>query len=230
MIGICTPSRGLIFARTVQSIIDGMQHLNKNGLATKFYTTYDLTIPQSHSFCVSQALQDGCKTILFIEEDMYVFPDGYLALVSSQSDITTMQYNDKNGSPHGIVHYNEAGEVIWGGLGATAIKSHVFEKLGEPYFRTDIRYQNVKRAMKDGKMITEYEPLEKHKVWDKTLRKFVVKEEPYTYGGLDIDLYTRARKAGFTIELLKNHKAHHFDLVQLGEKHTNSGLHVIKQV
>lgn len=227
---ICTPSRGLIFSRTVQSIIEGMQFLNKNGLATKFYTTHDMPIPNGHSFCVSQALQDDAKTIIFIEEDMYIFPEGYMALATSESPISTMQYNDKNGSPHGIIHYNEAGEVIWGGLGATAIKVHVFKELGEPYFRTDTRYQNVKKKLKDGKMITEYEPMEKHQEYDKKLNKFVTKEEPYLYGGLDIDFYTRARKAGFAIELLKDHKAHHFDLVALGERHINNGLHTIKQV
>lgn len=230
MIAICTPSRGLVFSKTVQSIIEGMQHLNKLGLATRYYTTHDMPIPDGHSFCVSQALQDGARTIIFIEEDMYIFPEGYEALVASGSPICTMQYNDKNGSPNGIIHYNEAGEIIWGGLGATAIKAEVFQTLGEPYFRTDTIYKNVKKRTKDGKVITEYEPLEKHQFYNKQTNKFEDKKEEYKYGGLDIDFYTRARKAGFNIELVKNQKAHHFKLVSLGEPHVNNACHVINQV
>lgn len=230
MIAICTPSRGLIFSKTVESIFKGMQELNKHGLATNFYISHDLPIPDGHSYCTEQAIQDGAKTIIFVEEDMYIFPDGFLALATSEADITTMQYNDKNGSPHGIVHYNEAGEVIWGGLGATAVKTELFLKLGKPYFRTDTIYKNVKKQHKGGKVITEYEPMDKHQVWDAKQHRVIDRVEHYKYGGLDIDLYTRARHQGASIALLEGHKAHHFDLVQLGEKHTNNGLHVIRQV
>lgn len=234
MIAICTPSRGLIFSKTVESIFKGMQELNKHGLATNFYTTHDLTIPHSHSACVEKALQDGAQVIIFVEEDMYIFPEGYLALATSRSDVSTMQYNDKNGSPHGIVHYNELGEVIWAGLGATAIKTEVFKKLGAPYFRTDTLYRNVKTKKKtvDGKdiVVTDYEPQEKHQKYNRETNKFEDLIEEYKYGGLDIDFYTRARQAGFKIELLKDHKAHHFDLVKLGEPHMNNGLHIIRQV
>lgn len=234
MIAICTPSRGLVYSKTVESIFKGMQELNKHGLATRYYTSHDLTIPHGHNFCVEQGLQDDCTTFIFIEEDMFVFPEGFLALSSTTEPLVTMQYNDKNGSPHGIIHYNESGDVIWGGLGATAIKREVFETLGSPYFRTDTLYKNIRTSKKDvdGKEIhiTEYEPQERHTRYNRETNKVEEIIEEYKYGGLDIDFYTRARKAGYKIHLLKDHKAHHFDLVQLGEKHTNNGLHIIRQV
>jgi hypothetical protein len=234
MIAICTPSRGLIFSKTVECIFNGIAELNKHGLATQTYFSHELPIPSSHNNVTEKALQDNANVIIFIEEDMYVFPEGFLALANAQGDIATMQYNDKNGSPHGIIHYNEAGEVIWGGLGATSFKRHVFETLGSPYFRTDTLYKNVKNKVRiiDGKeyRVTEYEAQTKHQEYNKELMKFVDLDEGYKYGGLDIDIYTRARKAGFKIELLKDHKAHHFDLIALGEKHTNNGLHEIRQV
>lgn len=230
MIATITPSRGLIYSKTVESLFNGTRFLNENGLATKSYFSHDLPIPDCFNYLVGQALQDGAKVIIIIEEDMYLFPKSYLSLAQSDSDVATMQYNDKNGSPHGIIHYNEAGDILWGGLGATAIKRHVFEKLGEPYFTTENRYKITKKHFKGEQMVTEYEPIEPRKIWDEDQNKFIEKKDHYKYGGQDIDFYTRARHAGFTIGLIKNEKAHHFDLVQLGENHINHGCHIIKQV
>jgi hypothetical protein len=230
MIAICCPSRGLIYSKTVESIIKGMQHLNSLGLATRYYATHDLPIPDSHSFCVEQALQDGAQMILFVEEDMFIFPEGYEALVSSGEAIATLQYNDKNGSPFGIIHYNEAGEIIWAGLGATAIKSEVFEKIGKPYFRIDHMYKNIKKQLVGGKMVTDYVEIEPHVEYNEETHKFDPKRDEYKYGGEDIDFYTRARSAGFKVKLIEGHKAHHFDLVKLADPQTNNGCHQIKQV
>lgn len=230
MIAICVPSRGLIYSKTVESIIKGMQHLNSIGLPTRYYTTHDLPIPDSHSYCVEQALQDGCKTLIFVEEDMYLFPEAYEALISSGEAVATLQYNDKNGSPHGIIHYNEANEIIWAGLGATLIKAEVFEKIGKPYFRIDHMYRNVKKRVENGKAVTEYVEIEPRQVFNKETHKFEEKRDTYKYGGQDIDFYTRARKAGYKVYLVEGHKAHHFDLIALGDPHINNGLHQIRQV
>lgn len=230
MIAICVPSRGLIFSKTVESIIKGMQHLNSLGVATRYYTTHDMPIPDCHDFCVAQALQDGATKIIFIEEDMYVFPEGYEALIGSGESITTLQYNDKNGSPHGIVHYNESGEIIWAGLGATCIDAEVFKKLGSPYFRTNVMYRNIKKTVVGGRSITDYVEIEPRMVYNKETLKMEEKRDSYKYGGQDIDFYTRARKLGYKVNLVEGHKAHHFGLVQLGEPHLNNGCHVIRQV
>lgn len=218
MVAICVPSRGLIYSHTVQSVIEGMQALNAVGVATTYITTHDLPIPQSHDTCVQKALANSAvQTILFIEEDMYLEPAAIVALATSSEPFVTLQYNDKNGSPHGIIHYNEDGEILWSGVGATAIKRHVFEALGQPYFRADVRYKVVKKTLSDGrKVVTDFEELEQR--------------SDYQYGGLDVDLCTRIRKLGFTLKKLEQYKAHHFQLVQLGEPHTNNGCHVIRQV
>lgn len=217
MVAICTPSRGLIYSRTVQSIVEGMQALNKLGVATKYFYSHDLPIPDGHNFCVEQAFQDpAVDKIFFVEEDMYIDPQAFVALATSEHDFVTLQYNDKNGSPHGIIHYNEAGEVLWSGLGATCIKREVFEKVGQPYFRTNIRYGIKKKRSSEGFVISEFYQLEQ--------------ESEYQYGGLDIDLCTRVRTLGIKLMVLPEYKAHHFQLVQLGEPYTNNGCHVIKQV
>lgn len=217
MIAICLPSRGLVYSKTMQSVIDGMQALNKVGVATKYFASHDLPIPDSHNYCVETALQDmAVDKIFIIEEDMYIFPDAFVALATAQVDIAALQYNDKNGSPFGIVHKNEVGEVIWTGLGAVTIKREVFEKLGVPYFKTHPRYGVKKKNNENGVFVSEFYELES--------------PEPYFYGGLDINFYTRARKLGYKITILPEYKAHHFALVQMGEEADNHGVHVIRQV
>lgn len=231
MIAICVPSRGLIFSRTVQCVIEGMQALNKVGIATSYHTCHDLPIPDSHNFCVEQALQNqAVQKIFFIEEDNYVFPDAFVALATSDYDIATVQYNDKNGSAFGIIHYNEAQEIIWCGLGATVIKREVFEKIGKPHFRIDTRYKIIKKYKDGNKLVSDYEEIEAREVWDDEKKKFVEKRDPYVYGGLDVDFYTRARKLGYRINALQDFRGHHFKLVKLGEPYTNQGVHDIQQV
>lgn len=216
MIVIATPSRGLIFTRTVQSIIEGMQELNKLGVATKFISCHDLPIPDGHNYCVETALQDpSVQKIFFIEEDMYIFPEAFVALATSEHDMVTLQYNDKNGRPHGIIEFDHNGEVVWCGLGATVIHRRVFEALDKPYFYTKRRWKNIRRNI-NGQTVTEYER--------------VAKESEYQYGGQDVDFCFRVRELGIKISCLPNHKAHHFQLIKLGEPHVNNGLHEIRQV
>lgn len=197
-------------------IVEGILALSKEGIEVQYFTSHNLPIPDSHNDCVTRALEAGAEKIFLIEEDMYMFPDAMIALVKSDFDIATLQYNDKNGSPFGIIHKNEAGEVIWTGVGAVVIKREVFEKVGEPYFRTHPRYGVKKKHNKNGVYVSEYYELDA--------------PEPYSYGGLDINFYTRARKEGYEINVLPEYKAHHFDLVALGDKFTNQGIHTIKQV
>lgn len=231
MIAICTPSRGLVFSRCVQGIIEGMQALNGVGIATKYFTSHDLPIPDCHNYCVETALGDPAVTkILIIEEDMYADAQTFIAVVTADNPITLVNYNDRNGMSHGIMHVNEEGEILWSGLGFVAIKREVFEAIGKPYFRTDHRYKNKRRHVDDGASVTDFEEIEPREVWDEGKKEMVKQRDPYVYGGLDVDFYTRVRRAGIKAVSLHNYKAHQFELVQLGEKYNNNGCHQIKQV
>lgn len=230
MVGVCLPSRGLVYSRTVQSAVGGMQALNKVGIATTFHISHDLPIPDGHNFCIDQAFQYPVDKIFIIEEDNYIAPDAFVALATNDNPISILQYNDKNGSPHGIIHYNEAGEVMWGGVGAFCAKKEVFTTLGRPWFRIDTRYRNIKKHLKDGKLVTEYEEVPNRQKYDEQTGKFIDIKDPYIYGGLDIDFYTRARKAGYIAKVLPEYKSQHFKLVKLGEPYINQGIHDIQQV
>lgn len=228
---ICIPSRGLIFSRCVQSAIEGMQALNAVGIATIYCYTHDLPIPDSHNACVEKALSNpAVDKIFFLEEDMYVDPQTFVALATADFDVTTVQYNDRNGSPHGIIHFNELGEVMWSGLGATVVKRSVFEALGVPYFRTDHRYKNTRKATSNGPVVTDFEEIEPRTIYNEETKQVEPVLDKYIYGGLDVDFYTRVRRLGLAIGYLKEYKAHQFVLIALGEVQNNNGCHVINQV
>lgn len=231
MVAICLPSRGLVFSRCMQSVIEGMQELNALGIATKFYYTHDLPIPDCHNACIEKAIGDSrTDKIFIIEEDMYIDPQAFVALATSDQDIAVLQYNDRNGSPHGIIHVNKAGEILWTGLGAACIKRKVFEDLGMPYFRIDHKYKITKKHIEKDRTVTEFEEIEPRQEYDLKTGKFVEVRDEYKYGGLDVDFYTRVRRLGYKITQLENYKAHHFELVKLGESYTNNGCHLIRQV
>jgi len=217
MIAVCLPSRGMVFSKTMQSVVEGIQALNKLGVATDFFISHDLPIPDGHNFCVEQALQryPALDKIFFIEEDMYIYPEAFVQLATCEHDMATLQYNDKNGRPHGIIEFDNNGEVVWCGLGATTIKREIFEKIDKPYFEIKRRWKNL-REFRGGKLVKWYEPL--------------AHESIYQYGGLDVDFSMRVRKLGYRIVVLPEHRAHHFQLIQMGEQHVNNGVHEIRQV
>ena len=230
-IAICMPSRGLIYSKVIEGVFDGIEVLHQEGYITSLFISNDLPIPDSHNACLKRALEAGCDRIVFVEEDNYIGPTEFQALATTTADVATLQYNDKNGSPHGIIHYNEANEILWCGLGATSIKRVVFESLEEPYFRTDTRYKiTKKRLTEDKRLITEYEEIEPRQVYNPETRKFEEKKDPYIYGGLDVDFFTRARKAGFKITKIPDMKSIHLKVVKMGEAYTNNGVHEITSV
>jgi len=230
-IGICLPSRGLIYSKVAEGVFNGIEELHQEGHSTSVFVSNDLPIPDAHNSCAKRALEAHCDRLLFVEEDNYIGEAEFVELATSENDISTLQYNDKNGSPHGIIHYKEKLEILWCGLGATCIKREVFEKLGEPYFRTDTRYKIVKKHIREDKsIVTEYEEIEPRQVYNPDTLKFEEKRDPYVYGGLDVDFFTRARHAGFRIEKIPDMKSIHLKVVKMGEPYVNNGVHQITSV
>lgn len=231
MIAILTPSRGLIYSKVVDGVNAGIEALKSEGVEARYLVTNDLPIPDSHNNLVERAIELGAERVIFVEEDNYIDPKGFVELARNIAPISTLQYNDKNGSPHGIIHYNEALEILWCGLGATGISRDVFEALGSPYFRTDTRYKIVKKYLKDDKRIVrEYERIEPHQIWNPDTSKFEDRIDHYAYGGLDVDFFTRARHAGFRIEKIPDLKSIHLEVREYGKPHTNNGVHTIVSV
>lgn len=211
---IITPSRGLIHSRTVQSIFDGIRSVREHEWC--FFTTHDKPIPDAQNDCLERAFTWGAEVILSIEEDNVIDIPAFQALVRNDYPIAILQYNDRNGSPHGIIHKDGANNILWSGIGALKVKKEVFEAIGKPYFRTEVRYSVKKKPQGDGTVVTQFEE--------------IPHRSPQQYGGLDVDFYTRARNKGYTITQVQGHIAHHMKLVKLGEGFTNNGCHDIQAV
>lgn len=198
MIGIVLPTRGLVFAR-VESVIERFREKHQ----VKVYRSGNLPIPLGHSQLSQQALIDGCDYIFYIEEDT-VPPDNALdELLKADADIACIDYGVAG---WGCVTRNPQGEILWCGLGCTLVKRKVLETLDQPWFRVD-----------------------------KTLRlndwTWVDLPEDYIkdkqYGSLDIWFCTQARAKGFKIVQVEG-ECDHLQLVALGQRETNNGLHQIE--
>ncbi len=203
-IGIILPTRGLVYTKVEQAI----EELRSSEV--KVYRSRDLPIPDGHNELAKQALQDGCDWLFFIEEDT-VPPKGALNnLLQADSDIACIDYGV---SGWGCVTRSPKGEILWCGLGCTLVKRGVFEKMTYPYFRADM---TLILDTTEGEV-----PIIKE--WRQLPEEYLKKQ----YGSLDIWFCDQARKLGFTITQVKG-ECEHLELVSLGQRETNNGLHQIQ--
>ena len=198
LVGIVTPTRGMVFTRTVEAIENIRQ-----GFDTKLYFSDDLPIPDGHNQLCEKALADGCDMVLFIEEDVVAPAESLKKLLAAKADIACIDYG-VNG--WGCVTKNSQGEILWCGLGLTLVRREVFEALERPYFRVD-------KVLRLNDM-----------TW-KDLPEDYIKNK--NYGTLDIYFCTKAREKGFKIKQVEG-EADHLKLVSLGERGKNHGLHIIE--
>ncbi len=198
-IGIVIPTRGMVFSETIQAI-----ERERKNYDTKLYISTDLPIPEGHNRVVAEALRDGSEYILFIEEDVAIPAGACERLLGSNAAIACIDYGVSGWS---CVTRNEQGEILWCGLGCTLIHRKVFESLKEPYFRADMALY-----------LPEFR-------WQQLPEEYVKNRN---YGNLDIWFFTKAREAGFEIKQVEG-ECRHLELISLGQKGINSGLHIIKQ-
>jgi hypothetical protein len=132
VIGVVLPSRGLLFAEVIESLLDNLQGYN-----WKPYQAIGLRIPDCENVPVEQALNDGCSHLWFIEDDT-VPPKGALEkLLHADGDIAAIDYGVNGWGC--ITRGRIDGEIKWCGLGCTLVKRGVFEALEKPYFRDDLQ-------------------------------------------------------------------------------------------
>lgn len=198
MIGVVIPTRGLVFAR-VESAIEGFREKYQ----IRVYRSDNLPIPQGHSLLSQQALADGVTHVWFVEEDTVPPPNALDLLLKADADIACIDYGVNGWS---CITRTPEDEILWCGLGCTLIKKEVFETLEQPWFRID----KVLR-LNDWTWMDLSEEYVKNK----------------SYGSLDIWFFTQARKKGFTI-IQAEGECEHLQLVALGQKEVNFGLHEIK--
>lgn len=198
-IGIVLPTRGLIFSKTIEAI-----ERERKGYETTLYISNDLPIPKGHNELCVKALEDGSDYILFIEEDVVIPARSFEKLLAVNADIACIDYGVSGWS---CITKNKEGQILWCGVGCTLVKREVLEALERPYFRADMAL-----SLPD-------------MVWKQLPEEYV---KTRNYGNLDIWFCTKAREKGFKIVQVEG-ECEHLQLVELGEKGKNYGIHNIQR-
>lgn len=202
-IGVVLPSRGLIFSRTIESILrNTVDHPG-----WQLYMSHDLPIPDCFNEPLWRALDDGCSYIWFVEEDMLI-PDGLLnKMFLRHTDVVSVDYADKKtGRP--FLHKNNKGEVIYTGVGCMLVKRDVIKRMQEPVFRESLFEQQP-----DGNLI------------ERTFNR-----DRKIYGTQDVYFCSKIRELGYKIEIVENAGVGHLKLVETGKPSINQGQHLITAV
>ena len=191
------PTRGLVFTRVEQAIEEC-----RRDHEIRVYRSHDLPIPDGHNALAKQALEDGCDYIWFVEEDTVPSARSLERMLQADSDISCVDYGV---SGWGCVTRSTQGEILWCGLGCTLVRRHVFETLDYPWFRVDKTLR-----------LSDW-------TWIDLPADYV---ENRNYGNLDIWFCWQARDKGFRIVQAEG-ECEHLELVELGRRGNNHGLHKI---
>ena len=132
MIGVILPSRGLIFAEVMESLLDNLE-----GYDFRIYQAIGLRIPDCENVPVERALSDGCSHLWFIEDDTVPPAKALERLLQADGDIAAIDYA-VNG--WGCIARDKINcDILWSGLGCTLVRRRVFDSLEKPYFRDDMQ-------------------------------------------------------------------------------------------
>jgi len=200
-LGVIIPSRGLVMARTMIAVIAELREMN---IKWDLRMPDTLSIPDCFNLPISSLLFEECTHILIVEEDVLLPYGAIKAMFDLNADVAVIDYPLRNGWSPIVKHKN--GDVLWSGTGCILIKNEVLKRHEMPYFRCDTSYVEKENGV-----------FEEHR------------EQGVDYGGHDIEFGMRCRKLGFQIKQVEGMQATHLELIELGSKLTNNGLHKIKE-
>ena len=191
-IGVCLPSRGYVYSRTMEDILKNTQGRTD----IKFFFSHGKPIPECSNYMVEEALKAGVDYIWFVEDDQK-FPVNILdQLLAYDTDIVTCDY-PINKTGHVVATF---GDVTLTGFGCTLVKAKIFDKLLKPYFSTDYEYQ----------------------IQDKMLLKQPALQDEKRHGRHDIDFYYRLYDAGVKVVVHHTPVGHYYfkspQLPKIGNK------------
>jgi hypothetical protein len=200
-IAVCTPSRGMVFTEVIEYVED-MRSTYPN---MRHFLTHDLPIPECFNTLVERVMSDPkYEYIFWIEEDTVppaLTLDKFLEAMK-EYDMAACDYGF-NGGWNTIVRSEVTQEILFSGFGCTFMKRHLFDIMPRPWFKAD-------RAFNISNM--QWYPVDPAKA----------------YGMYDIDWGSRIREKGFKIGQIEG-ECRHLQLIQLGQKEVNAGLHVITE-
>lgn len=203
-IGVIFPSRGLVFSKTAQELLD-----NLKGYEYRIFFSHRKPIPECFNEPVMYALDDSSITHIWIVEDDMIMPkDTLTKLLEVDKAVVTADYPvTKEG--RGSVFKDADNRVLFCGTGCLLIKREVFDELKTPYFRTDSKW-NVKNY---GDHIKFFE------VHNGTNDGYGLHDITFCFElqQLNIPIHTIRRKLGQR------------KLIELGKAGTNNGAHQVEE-
>lgn len=189
---VLTPSRGLLHSRTAEAVMANVGRAAGAGHEYRgWLLTHDLPIPDCHERMAERGMATGADVLWFVEEDMVPPEAALLDSIGLGADIAAMQYpvglpagyTDVTGKPStgtfNCLQPSPSGAFDWCGLGCTLVARRVFERLDRPWFATDKTYE----------------------VWHYGTARTdrIVADNPFDYGGEDVNFGQRATELGFLI-------------------------------
>ena len=207
-IAIIMASRGLVFSKTVESVISNI--LENPQHTYKLYMAHNRPLPQCFNEPLEAALLDKPEAVWFVEEDM-VIGKGALAemvqLFYNGYKVSTGDYVDRR-TKKDLVARNELGTVLFSGMGCLFVAASLIAQLPKPYIRQGCFY------LVDTPLGKDYEYIEgKRTEW---------------YGTQDVYFTYMLRKLAGSIAVIKA-KIGHLELIKSGADLQNNGVHDIME-
>jgi hypothetical protein len=202
-VAIILPSRGLIFSRTADEILQ-----NVKGIPHKFFFSHRRPLPECFEEPTLRALEDKDITHLWLAEDDLILPRKILQdMLDKDVAVCTVDYPTTKKGDHAVLIIKN--QVIYGGTGCTLVKREVFNELKPPYFRDDIVW-SPKRYTDQIKFVGKNKG-----------------KDDDSYGLHDVHFFMRLNMRGIPIHTL-DYTVGQRKLVELGKAGTNNGAHNIE--
>lgn len=211
-VAVCTPSRGLIHSRTVQSVLAALSVATESGVTCAgWFITHDLPIPDAHESLAEHAVYIGADALWFVEEDVVVPPYALTALIERQqatgAGVVFVDYPVGEHPTRSTLSYAPDGTntILYGGLGCTLITRDALTRIPRPWFDTSRLWVYRQGALT------------------------AVDGMPYRYGGQDVSFCVKAAAHGVTLAAVTDGgaTAGHARLRQMGAAGSNHGTHTI---
>lgn len=189
------PTRGLIYAKTVQGLL-------KNIMADDIIIIDGRPMPDCWNVGIKEALESGADYIWMVEEDNelpeYIL-DAMILEATKGHKIVTLDYPVGGARSH-INYINN--EPVWCGIGCTLFAREVFERIQYPWFEVD------KQLNLSNDTITQIPSELVGKKW----------------AGHDaLFFYHKARPLGYKIKVLEGIVGDHYRCADIEKKEINHG-------
>lgn len=202
-VAVIIPSRGLMFSETAEDILK-----NLKGIPHRLYFAHKLPIPECFESPTVRAMADKDITHIWMVEDDMIIPAGTLqSMLWLHKPVVTCDYPVSN-KGQGAVFY-DGSNAVFCGTGCTLIEKAVLTKLGQPYWRSDIRWN-----------IANY---------GTHIRLIAHPNESFdNYGLHDVNFGMRLQKKHIAITVLEAVLGQR-KLLALGQAGSNNGAHQIEE-